>query len=201
MSKYEIYQHLHNVVLTAVDASDHPELGRFRAGLAGEQQGWQEPVPCSLPAAGHLDSMKAKDDSIFRPVLDAFATHHQSLFWEQSYTRQHGVVSDSMLAGYGFAEIMGKNGPLVSHSVRCGIGVWGPAIEYPVHRHDAEEIYVVLAGSATFILGDNSPELRQVDDVVFVSSGLSHGFSTFSEPLAVLYFWQGGDLRQLSRFS
>jgi mannose-6-phosphate isomerase-like protein (cupin superfamily) len=201
MSTYEIYKGLYAAVLKAVAASGDPDIARFGSGFAGGEQGWLDPGVNLLPAADFLDSMDARDDSVYKPVLDAFTACRYVLFWEQTYKKQDGVVNDEMLAGYGFAEIIGKTGPLVSDSIRCGIGVWGPNIEYPVHSHDAEEIYVILAGSATFTLGDNLPKFHTGDDVVFVSSGLRHSFTTASAALAVLYFWQGGDLRQISSFS
>ena len=84
--------------------------------------------------------------------------------------------------------------------IRAGIGIWGPGIRYPVHRHDAEEIYAPLAGSAMFRIGDSEPLRRGRDDVVLVPSGQDHGFDTTDETLVVFYLWQGGDLRQQSTF-
>jgi mannose-6-phosphate isomerase-like protein (cupin superfamily) len=201
MSTYEIYKGLYAAVLNAVAASGDPDISRFRPGFDGGEQGWRDPGTRTLPAADFLESMEARSDSVYQPVLEAFTAFRHDIFWEQTYKRQHGVVSDNMLASYGFAEIIGKTGPLISDSIRCGIAVWGPDIDYPMHRHDAEEIYVILAGSAMFTLGDNLPKFRSGDDVVFVSSGLRHSFTTTNEALAVLYFWQGGDLRQISSFS
>ena len=109
-----------------------------------------------------------------------------------------------MLAGYGFAEVVGKHGPFVSERVRAGIGVWGPNIDYPAHRHEAEEIYVIAGGSAEFRLGDEGEEetvVKRAGDAVYVRSMLTHGFRTLSEPLAVFYVWQAGDLREKSSFS
>jgi mannose-6-phosphate isomerase-like protein (cupin superfamily) len=109
-------------------------------------------------------------------------------------------VPEAMLDGYAFAEIIGKRGPFVSERIRAGIGIWGPAIEYPRHHHAAEEIYAVVSGSARFGIGDAPAVTRQPGDVVFVASETPHGFCTTDDFLVVYYLWQAGDLRQTSEF-
>ena len=134
-------------------------------------------------------------------LLQTFRDHRNTLHWEQSYTTKDKVVGDDMLSGYGFAEIVGKRGPFISHRIRAGIGIWGSNIKYPIHQHEAEEVYIVLEGSADFILGDNQPVKKGAGDLVFVKSNLPHGFNTTEDNLFVLYLWKGGDLRQKSSFT
>nr|MDJ0970654.1 dimethylsulfonioproprionate lyase family protein [Kiloniellales bacterium] len=113
------------------------------------------------------------------------------------------VVGEDMLAGYGFVEVVGVHGPFLSTRVRAGIGVWGPDIVYPPHRHRAEETYIVVAGAAEFMVGEDpkaSASKRIVGDVVHVPSMTTHGFRTRDDPVAVLYLWQGIDLREKSSF-
>ncbi len=105
-----------------------------------------------------------------------------------------------MLAGYGFAETIGKQGPFISTRVRAGIGIWGPDIDYPAHRHEAEEVYVLLAGSARFQRGQDPSERKSAGDVVHIPSMTAHGFRCGTEPLALFYIWQAGDLREKSTF-
>jgi mannose-6-phosphate isomerase-like protein (cupin superfamily) len=139
-------------------------------------------------------------DPLARDLLQTFARHNHRLHWEQSYRRQDGLLPDAMLDAYGFAEIIGLRGPFVSDRIRAGIAVWGPHIDYPQHRHRAEEVYVLLCGSAQFRFASDAPETRRRGDVVFVESNQRHGFCTTDESLVVYYLWQSGDLRQMSRF-
>ncbi len=127
--------------------------------------------------------------------------HNAQLRWEQGYTKSDELVGDDMLAGYGFAEIIGKYGPFISATVRAGMGIWGPHVTYPSHRHHAEEVYVVLAGSAEFQLDRGNCEEKAAGDVVYIPSMLVHGFRTIHLPLIVFYIWQGGDLREKSTFT
>lgn len=187
-----------------VSAHPHADVQRFRDGITAWGNEWRGVRPTHLPAADTLTSALQYTTNETSSLVALFENEKSSRRWEQSYTREDGVVGDDMLAAYGFAEVIGKLGPFVSTRVRSGIGVWGPNIEYPAHRHTAEEVYVLLAGSAEFILesGDGlSTAMRNAGDSVYVPSMLTHGFRTKKEPLAILYIWQAGDLREISTFS
>lgn len=192
-----------DALLCFVAANSHPELQRFEESLANWGQEWVAVPPRLLPAAGTLSRALPLASTATAGLLDHFEREKHSRKWEQSYTKEDGLVGDAMLSGYGFAEVIGKLGPFVSSKVRAGVGVWGPNIDYPPHRHQAEEIYVPLAGKAEFRLGEGealSIETRGVDDAIYVPSMLTHGFRTSDQPLVVLYIWQAGDLRQKSSF-
>ncbi|MEM7222239.1 MAG: dimethylsulfonioproprionate lyase family protein [Pseudomonadota bacterium] len=195
---------LRDAILAFVAAHPDPAVGRFKAALADWGEDWRAAAPHHLPAADTLGQTLALSAPETRDLLALFVQERASRKWEQSYTRVDGVVGEDMLAGYGFAEVIGKQGPFVSTRVRAGIGVWGPQITYPAHRHQAEEVYVVLAGSAVFSLGEGeraSSARQRAGTAVHVSPLLTHGFRTEDEPLAVFYLWQAGDLREKSSFS
>ena len=160
---------------------------------------WRHVEASWLPAAERLPELHAFADAGCETLLALFARHASQLFWEQSYRREDGLVGDDMLAGYGFSEVIGKRGPFVSTRVRSGIGIWGPQIDYPIHRHEAEEIYVVMSGEAEFTVGGETAT-RKSGDVVHVTSMTPHGFSTHEQSLAVFYLWRAGDLRETSSF-
>lgn len=183
----------------ALDHS-HPEIERFKASIRAWGETWRAVTPAYLAAADLLGPASATADPRSQVLVAAFERHKNRLRWEQSYTKEEGLVPDAMLAGYGFAEIIGQRGPFVSDCIRAGICIWGPDIVYPAHRHEAEEIYVVLAGVAEFKLGSGVETRQSVDDVVFVESNMPHGFRTTDQSLVVYYLWQAGDLRQQSRF-
>ncbi|MEQ8651314.1 MAG: dimethylsulfonioproprionate lyase family protein [Kiloniellales bacterium] len=190
-------------VLSFVADHSHPNLRRFKKALADWGQDWVAVPPCDLPMVEILSESLPLASTETRVLLDCVLRERHARRWEQSYTKADGLVGDDMLASYGFAEVIGKLGPFLSTKVRAGIGVWGPNIDYPPHRHQAEEIYIPLAGAAAFRLlrGEAlSVETRGVGEAVYVPSMLTHGFHTLDQPLVVLYIWQAGDLRETSRF-
>ena len=85
--------------------------------------------------------------------LEVLVRARRSLRWEQCYTSADSAVGTDMLSSYGYAEIVGRQGPFLSTRIRAGIASYGPHLNYPLHRHQAEEIYAILAGSAFFSRG------------------------------------------------
>ena len=178
----------------------HKDVSRFAAAMRDWGEEWQTVESRYLPAAGHLDGAPGQASGASRELLALFERQRHRLCWEQSYRRDDRLVPESMLDGYAFAEIIGKRGPFVSERIRAGIGIWGPGIDYPRHRHQAQEVYIPLAGSAEFSVGDTAPYVRRAGDVVYVESNTPHGFRTGPQCLIVYYLWQAGDLRQTSTF-
>lgn len=198
------YERLRDAILAFVGAHQNAGVQRFKDNIANWGTERCDVAASDLPAARFLSPSLSLTQSSTHALVALFETEKANLKWEQSYSKADGVVGEDMLAGYGFAEVIGKHGPFVSEKVRAGLGVLGPGINYPPHRHNPEEVYVVLAGSARFQLGDsdNAPSgVRRPADVVHVPSMLTHGFATEQEPLVVLYIWQAGDLREKSSFS
>lgn len=197
-AQHDADRDLLGAILGFVAGHPDPAVGRFKVAVADWGSDWTPVPPRQLPAAGFLEPGNAAPET--RPLLEAFIRHRDSRFWEQSYTKADAVVGDNMLAGYGFAEVIGKRGPFLSDRVRAGLGVWGPWIDYPAHRHAAEEVYLPLAGGAEFRLGDAPPAIYGPGTAVHVPSLLTHGFRTLEAPFAVFYIWQAGDLREKSTF-
>ena len=178
----------------------HPAVQEFRDSMQNWGDDWIPIEPAYLPAADFLVEAIANTDQQTRALVETFERHKNRLHWEQSYKKEDDVVPDSMLEGYAFAEIIGKRGPFVSDRIRAGIGIWGPEILYPRHQHQAEEIYIVIAGAAEFKIGAAEEARLGVGDVVYVESNMPHGFRTTDQSLVIYYLWQAGDLRQTSSF-
>jgi mannose-6-phosphate isomerase-like protein (cupin superfamily) len=179
---------------------DNPAVAGFKPAIRDWGDTWQDVGEAYLPAAELLTSSLATTSTRTHDLLSLFEQYKHRLFWEQSYRKADGVVSDALLAAYGFAEIIGNHGPFISDRIRCGIAAWGPGIVYPRHQHDAEEIYMLLAGSAEYSVGDTTESYHGAGDVVFVKSMTIHGFRTTDKALVVCYLWQAGDLREISSF-
>ncbi len=193
-------QRLLSGILKFVGEHPHPDVARFKQAIANWGDEWRGVPARPLPAAETLGRTLDLTTDHTRPLAALFEAEKATRKWEQSYTKADDVVGADMLQGYGFAEVIGKLGPFVSTKVRSGIGVWGPGIDYPVHQHAAEEVYIVLGGSADFMLDGEPYKTRRAGDVVHVRSMRRHGFRTTKQPLAVFYIWQAGDLREKSSF-
>lgn len=193
-------QRLLHGILEFVAEHPDPDVGRFKEAMASWGSDWRSVPAQHLPAADTLSATVELATAKTRPLVALFEAERTTRKWEQSYTNADNLVGDDMLSGYGFAEVVGKLGPFVSTKVRSGVGVFGSGINYPPHQHAAEEVYIILGGSAEFMLDGGPYEQRQAGDAVYVTSMRRHGFRTTGQPLSVFYIWQAGDLREKSSF-
>ncbi len=186
-----------------VAGCDDPAVAPFAAAIAAAGETWTGVAPAHLPAADLLARLADLTDETTRRFLNAFRTDADSRYWQRTYNEADAVVGANYLRGYGFAEVIGPSGPIVSDRARAGLGIWDAGLTYPAHHHRAEEVYLVLAGGAEFFLADGERwQCRPCGpgESVFVAGGRRHGFRTGARPMALFYAWQGGDLREKSTF-
>ena len=191
-----------DATLAYVAGRTDAKLDAFRSDAANWGENWTGVAPAHLRASDLLaDALAlARFDTAERALMSLYVEERASRYWEQSYSAADTAVSADMLAGYGYTEIVGKRGPFLSERIRAGVGIFAAGVDYPAHRHRAEEIYVVLAGSGTFRLDGHPPGRRTAGAVVHVPSQVVHGIAMHEEPLVILYLWRGGDLREKSTF-
>lgn len=180
----------------------HPDkkVDKFKDSLDNWGDEWKDVGTNFLPAVENLLPALNIAPDISKPLIALFEKYKHHLLWEQSYSKKDAVVSDAMLADYGFAEIIGARGPFISETIRAGVGIYGANTAYPRHQHQAEEIYILLSGSATYKIGNDDEVLHRPGDVIFIESNTPHGFRNGDQTLIVYYLWQAGDLRQISNF-
>ena len=200
MSDKETHTRLRDALLAFVTGNPSETLDAFRDGMANWGSEWVEAPAVHLPVSTFLSAALPGANTDTQALLELFEQHNAELKWEQTYTKADDKIGDDMLYGYGFVEIIGKLGPFVSERVRCGIGVFGPHVNYPMHYHGAEEVYYLLSGSADFRFDEDTVERKNVGDAVYMRSMRKHGFRILDAPLVIFYIWQAGDLRMKSTF-
>ncbi len=152
---------------------------------AGEAVTVPVPVPAPAPATA--------------PLVRAFAACMERLAWAQSYTEDE--VDRSFLDRYGWSELIGMRGPIPGDRLACGFLLLGPETTYPDHHHAAEEVYLVLSGTAFWRRGVEPWQERGPGAPVHHAPSMSHAMRTAVEPLLALYLWRGGDLTEKSILS
>ncbi len=121
-----------------------------------------------------------------------------SLAWRQTYTAKD--LDRAFLDNYGWTEILGSgNGPLASERIACGFLILGPSTHYPRHRHEAEEIYLPLSGTAAWQQGDSLWQERAPGTLIHHASDEPHAMRTGGSPLLALYLWRSDNLAQKAR--
>lgn len=119
-----------------------------------------------------------------------------ALDWRQTYAETD--FGARFLARYGWTELLGLRGVVVSTRIACGILMLGPDTHYPSHCHAAEEIYLPLSGTALWRRDGDAWAERPPGQPIHHPPWLSHAMRTQAEPLLALYLWRGGDLAQKS---
>lgn len=121
-------------------------------------------------------------------IVRALAVLQTPLPWHYHYPRRDDAPD--LAARIGFAELIGPRGPLTAPGSRVGFTLMAPRTFYPLHRHPAVELYVVLAGTADWIA---PPVERPVPPggMILHPANQPHAMRTAAEPLLALYAWHG----------
>jgi hypothetical protein len=157
----------------------------------------REVAPTTLPVLGHLAALRDAAPSFSLPLVRTLADAAPMLAWRQSY--REPAVSARFLQGYGYTELMGLSGPVPSEHLACGFLVLGPQVTYPPHSHEAQEIYVPLAGAAAWRSGAAGWVWQENGAVLQHGSGEIHAMRTAGRALLAVYLWRSANLAQKSR--
>jgi Dimethlysulfonioproprionate lyase len=154
-------------------------------------------VARSLPVLRALHGLSNHAAPDTRALVDAIAALADELDWRQTYSPTD--FGQRFLDNYGWNEWIGGRGAFVSERVACGVLLLGPDTEYPAHAHEAEELYLPLAGRAYWRSGKSEWRLRTPGESIHHPRWTAHAMRTAREPLLSAYVWRAGDLTAKSR--
>jgi hypothetical protein len=172
-----------------------PRLAAFLAEWPGAAPS-RGVTPSSLPVLRFSSALAAAAPTWSRRVTDALFRIASSLAWRQSYPAS--AVGTDFLENYGWTEIAGLKGPIPSDRIAVGFLILGPATLYPRHRHEAEEIYVPLSGTADWQGGRGIWRSEPPRAVIVHERHEPHAMRTGVQPLLALYLWRSANLDQKS---
>lgn len=101
-----------------------------------------------------------------------------------------GNTEKGIAALISVATLMGPEGPIPAPDVRLGLVYMQPHSYYPLHLHDADETYAIIAGQALWTAGDDT-RMRQAGDMIHHPSLMPHAFRTGSEGFLAIWRWSG----------
>lgn len=175
---------------------------RWDAPRAALLQARETPRPCEaqgLPVLRWLDGATHRAALSTRKLCTALEDAAARLPWRQTYRAED--LGPAFLERYGFMELVGQRGPFASDTIACGFLLLGPDLHYPRHRHEAEEIYIVLSGTAHWLKGDGAYLPQPPGNLIHHPSWCWHAMRTGEQPLLAFYIWQGGNLVQKSEIA
>jgi quercetin dioxygenase-like cupin family protein len=154
-------------------------------------------VPSALPVLRWLPEAREDAPAFSAQLVSEVCRDAPSMAWRQTYTKAQ--VGAAFLENYGWSEIAGLSGPLASERIACGLLLLGPETHYPRHRHEAQEVYIPLAGTASWQQGDGRWRELPPGTVIQHASHEPHAMRTAARALLALYLWRSTNLNQKSQ--
>ena len=152
--------------------------------------------PRSLPVLAFMHQVVETASKKTKSIVNQFALMADHLAWGQTYSKDD--FGAEFLERYGWSEFIGLRGPLPSENIACGVLMLGPGIEYPRHRHAAEEVYIPLSGQTLWRQESQDWTVRKLGRPIYHAPWVPHAMKTGEFPLLALYLWRAGDLKQKS---
>lgn len=122
------------------------------------------------------------------PLARALAGLHAPLPWHYHYKPRDDAPD--LATRIGFAELIGPRGPLIAPDCRVGFTLMAPHTFYPLHRHPAVELYLVISGTAEWI-APPTQHFVPPGECILHATNQPHAMRTEAEPLLALYAWSG----------
>jgi len=176
------------------EAAD-PVVDDVLSAWPAEPETWSLPAASPLPVLDHLPTAFDALPDPCAALARALAAAALGLNWQQTYTAED--MGEAFLRRYGWTLVAGPGGLIEQTGLIAGFLLLGPDVDYPPHRHSAEEIYRVVAGRASWKVGDADRRPLPPGAVVHNPPWQPHGMRTdIGEPLLAAAVWRTGDLEK-----
>lgn len=154
---------------------------QLRSGIGGAFG--TDPQPCSLDA-----EIRACLAGSSLPVARAILAAQGQILWGVNPVAS--LMTQEAAAMAAVCTLLDPEGPIVSPDFRLGLLYVRPASYYPLHDHDADETYALIAGSALWTAGDDR-RWRHAGEVIHHPSRMPHAFRTGDTGFVALWRWSG----------
>ncbi|QYX58245.1 cupin domain-containing protein [Roseovarius sp. SCSIO 43702] len=142
-----------------------------------------DPLCDAMQSAGTLP---APGCEAFRDALIAAAPLAQ---WRDTY--RHTPIGAELHRHFGCFEILGRDAPFATDEMRGFLVYQLPGYHYPLHRHPAEELYLVVAGEAEFHLDGRPSRILRAGETIYHPSNAPHALTTHRSAVLAYVLWRG----------
>jgi mannose-6-phosphate isomerase-like protein (cupin superfamily) len=172
----------------------HPDLSAF--GEWPTDLSASELEPNHIPAADQVRELTLSGNAETQALVEAIKATAHLAQWKHTYTVEE--VGAEFLSRYGYYELFGPTGHFHSTQLRGYVGYWGPGLAYDWHSHQAEELYLTLAGGALFKV-DGEEAFVAEGQTRSHESWQSHAMTTTDQPILTFVLWRGEGMGDLPR--
>lgn len=139
----------------------------------------------ATPVLSHLGRALAMPDA--HPSVAALRPLAHALPW----TEGDLPLPDAVQGIFAFATLIGRDSPLPDHRLYFGLYLQVPGTYYPSHWHRAEELYLVLSGTAEWQQGEGGPVARPPGSLLHHAPDEPHAMRTSDQPVLAAWAWIG----------
>ena len=108
--------------------------------------------------------------------------------WENGYTEKD--VNKNFLNNYGFFELIGPTGHFKTFEMALYVNYLDKKSFYPLHNHEAEELYFIISGEAKFENNNGDYEILTSNKTRFHKSFEPHAITTNNKQILSLVIWK-----------
>ncbi|MEX0316449.1 MAG: dimethylsulfonioproprionate lyase family protein [Ruegeria sp.] len=152
--------------------------------------------PRAIPATDLVAGFALDGTGQTQALVEAVRATAHLAHWKRTYTEAE--VGADFRNRYGYYELFGPTGHFHSTRLRGYIGYWGAGLSYDWHSHQAEEIYLTLAGGADFRIAGDEAHVGPGQTRAHVS-WQSHAMVTTDRPILTFVLWRGEGMADLPR--
>lgn len=184
MSDETLYASLLNEARTAYVA--HPDMLRFARFPDDVRRQPIEPYHCAC--ADYLHSETGLTSPRYKALQDAIIAAGPAAIWRETYKGTD--IDPDFMTRFACYCIIGEGGPFHSERLRLYIVFMPSHLNYPWHHHPAEEIYMVVSGSAVFKAKGQRDKILYAGDTAIHESNQPHAMETGDGPVLCLVAWR-----------
>ncbi len=139
-----------------------------------------------LPVCVHLErALSGATAFRTQKIAHSIRSVRPHLRWRYGYER----VPRGLKLKYGFTEILGPEGSVVSDRIKLGLVLFAPSTTYPAHAHKGiTESYINISGNVS----ENDTGVSAPGSLIINPPGHHHRITTADrEPCLLAYAWTG----------
>ena len=118
-------------------------------------------------------------------ILSSLSFHVK---WENGYTEKD--VNNNFLNNYGFFELIGPTGHFKTSEMALYVNYLDKNTLYPLHNHEAEELYFIISGQAKFENNNDDYEILTSNKTRFHKSFEPHAITTDNNQILSFVIWK-----------
>ena len=183
MSDIDRYHDLLAQIAAIYDAEGREAATATARALVTTQQ--PGPIDRQPPCAFDAE-IRACLESSPLPVAQAVLAAQDMIVWGVNPVA--GRMTDHAASIVAVATLMDPDGPIPSPDFRLGLLFMAGDCYYPLHNHDADETYVIIAGAALWTAGDDTRD-RSAGELIHHPGLMPHAFRTKPQGMVALWRW------------